>query len=42
MKRFFFLLIALLLMWTSSASAVVGMDAFVVDTDTNDGGVSSW
>ena len=28
------MLTALLLLWTSSAQAVVGMDAFVVDTDT--------
>ena len=38
MKRVFFLLTACVCLWTSSAFAVVGMDAFVVDTDTTAGG----
>ena len=37
MKRTIFLLTALLLVWISPAQAVVGMDAFVVDTDTTGG-----
>ena len=34
MKRIVFLLTALLLLWVPAAQAVVGMDAFVADTDT--------
>ena len=37
MKRTFFLFLALLMLWTPAALAVVNMDAFVVDTDTTDG-----
>ena len=40
MKRTIFLLTALLLVWIFPAQAVVGMDAFVVDTDTIGGGDS--
>ncbi len=38
MKKAFILSLALLLLWIPAAQAVVGMDAFVVDTDTTDGG----
>ena len=38
MKRVLLLSLALLLLWLPTAQAVVGMDAFVVDTDTNDSG----
>ena len=36
MKRVWLLSLAFLLLWLPTAQAVVGMDAFVVDTDTND------
>ena len=38
MKRVLMLSLALLLLWLPTAQAVVGMDAFVVDTDTNEPG----
>ena len=38
MKRVLMLSLALLLLWLPTAQAVVGMDAFVVDTDTNEVG----
>lgn len=38
MKRFFLLLFALLILGLSPAQAVVGMDAFVADTDATDPG----
>lgn len=38
MKKVLFLSLALLLAWLPAAQAVVGMDAFVVDTDTTDPG----
>ncbi len=37
MKRTIFLLAAVLLLWVPPAQAVVGMDAFVADTDTTGG-----
>ena len=36
MKRVLFLSLVLLMLWLPPAQAVVGMDAFVVDTDTTD------